>query len=78
MGMFDTITVKYKLDGEDWSKYTFQTKNLNNSLSWFTISEEGKLYENFRLEDGLIFEGLYEFHGEIEIYHLLSKKATVL
>lgn len=52
--MFDNITVKQniplpealqKLD-KDWKKYQFQTKDLDNCLLDFWISEEGELFEH--------------------------------
>jgi len=54
MGMFDSIQCKYKLPlpkklmelkGFDFSNHTFQTKSLEDSLSYFEIRKDGKLYE---------------------------------
>jgi hypothetical protein len=54
MGMFDTIfiqkelplTVKQKkiFSYIDWEKQPFQTKNLDNALSTYTLKKNGKLY----------------------------------
>jgi len=53
MGMFDSITVKQNLpipeeikDFKDWKNYKFQTKDLENCLLEYWISEEGELFEH--------------------------------
>ena len=51
MGMFDTILCKYPLPLSetlrklpiDWTETSFQTKNLEESLSLYTITSEGEL-----------------------------------
>lgn len=54
MGMFDEIIVKQHLSipdeikhlDIDWSNHKFQTKDLDNCLSEYVISEDGYLYEH--------------------------------
>jgi hypothetical protein len=54
MGMYDSIKVKQdlplpkdiKLLKSNWKDYTFQTKDLDNCLCDYFISEEGFLYEH--------------------------------
>jgi hypothetical protein len=54
MGMFDSIKVKQDLPlpedlkslSVDWKDYTFQTKDLDNCLLEYFISEDGFLYEH--------------------------------
>lgn len=54
MGMFDEIKVKQNLQIPDdlknldinWKDYKFQTKDLDNCLSEYFISEDGFLYEH--------------------------------
>jgi hypothetical protein len=51
--MFDSLTCKYPLPltprieylSSDWSKVVFQTKDLDNSLSYYEIREDGHLYQ---------------------------------
>jgi len=54
MGMFDGIVCEYKLPlpedlGElseiGWGELEFQTKSLNNTLSKYTIEDDGQIYE---------------------------------
>ena len=51
--MFDSITVKQNLpmpeeikDLKDWKSYQFQTKDLDNCLLDYWISEDGELFEH--------------------------------
>ena len=51
--MFDSITVKQNLpmpeeikDLKDWKNYQFQTKDLDNCLLEYWISEDGELFEH--------------------------------
>ena len=51
--MFDSITVKQNLpmpeeikDLKDWKNYQFQTKDLDNCLLDYWISEDGELFEH--------------------------------
>lgn len=53
MGMYDNINVKQDLpipeeikNLKDWKNYTFQTKDLDNCLLEYWISEEGELFEH--------------------------------
>jgi hypothetical protein len=53
MGMYDEIIVKQNLPIpevifalKDWKNYRFQTKDLDNCLSEYWISEEGELFEH--------------------------------
>lgn len=54
MGMFDNIIIKQNLPlpeelkklSTDWKNYSFQTKDLDNCLLDFWISEEGELFEH--------------------------------
>ena len=53
MGMYDTIKIKTQLPlpeevkelNIDWEKVEYQTKDLDNCLSEYIISENGKLIE---------------------------------
>jgi hypothetical protein len=52
MGMFDNLTCKYPLPltseieqlAPDWTSVVFQTKDLDNSLAYYEIREDGFLY----------------------------------
>jgi magnesium-transporting ATPase (P-type) len=53
MGMYDEIVVKQNLpipevisNLKDWKNYKFQTKDLDNCLSEYWISEDGELFEH--------------------------------
>jgi hypothetical protein len=84
MGMFDTIYVKAKLPLTEelnqlelhWDLVDFQTKDLENCLSTYTITEDGRLMSfndawweensNNRVADPV------SYHGGILFYHYLQ------
>ena len=84
MGMFDTVYVKAKLPLTEeleqlnlhWELMDFQTKDLENCLNTYTISEDGRLLNlndawweensNNRVADPV------SYHGEILFYHYLQ------
>ena len=74
MGMFDEVVVKsamfYKWLSRDW---TFQTKDFENELDLYTISEDGRLGKQKSTREGY---GVYEesepvdqnFDGAFELF----------
>ena len=56
MGMFDNLKCKYELPLNDklkslnleWSTLTFQTKDLDNCLCDYRITEDGELFEDIK------------------------------
>jgi hypothetical protein len=59
MSLFDDVTVRYPLPDPDMQDAAFQTKDLLNTLTQFTITEEGRLLAGDREMD---------YHGDIAIY----------
>lgn len=64
MGMFDNIKCKFPLplthsllkdDKREWSEISFQTKNLENSLSSYYIDEQGFLFEEIVETEGVLY-----------------------
>jgi len=82
MGMFDTVTCKYPIEGED-VPFEFQTKQFDCAMENYTITEQGRLvyhkeYRSFHPDPSDTFLGGHlgldrvedidtEFHGDIEL-----------
>ena len=81
MGMYDEVRCKVDLPDEyvhDKEKFIFQTKDLENIMGRFTITEEGRLIEHkFHLEPVPEEEKVHEHHilkriedGDVDLdYH---------
>jgi hypothetical protein len=78
MGMFDNIQCKYSLPlteelqalSPNWSIEAFQTKDLDNSLSSYTITEEGLLLEE-------VVEREYVPYTDLELKEIKPKPWSV-
>jgi hypothetical protein len=75
MGMFDGIICEYELPlpeklGElseiGWKELEFQTKSLNNTLSKYTIEEDGQIYEE-KTKQRWVDDEAHENGGYIQI-----------
>ena len=77
MGMFDELQCKVPLPAKkgfktakEWKNYTFQTKDLDNSLSRYEIRKSGLWYHQVKYKDTLVehkFNDLWSIPGlEVE------------
>lgn len=44
MGLFDSVKLELKFNGRNYQDVDFQTKSLDNSLSYYLIDKDGKLF----------------------------------
>ncbi len=68
MGLFDNIKCEYPLPDPEVQDTTFQTKDLDCCLYYYTLTREGRLVQPMKMDDATTWNRDINWHGVVRFY----------